>query len=70
MFRLKVIGLIVVVGLLTGCAYFETKPSEVSFAPRFEGKYLTDVPLSEKWTDTKVLNYNYGHFTFPPPGRL
>ena len=54
-------------GLLTGCSYFETKPCEVSFTPRFEGKYLTDVPLSDKWTDTKVLNYNYGHFTFPPP---
>jgi len=55
--------------LLSGCSYL-TGPQEVYyFAPEAEkeGRYLEEVPLSDKWNKVKVLDYSYGHFTFPPP---
>jgi len=30
-------------------------------------KHLTSLPLSDKWTEVKLLDYSYGRFSFPPP---
>jgi hypothetical protein len=69
--NIKVINLAFVICLLSGCAFFQGPAGEYPFisggeTEKAQGRYLTNVPLSEDWSEVRVLNYSPGNFSFPP----
>jgi len=70
---LSIIGVLWLMGALgSGCTSLGTLlEPPTPFGPpskgELKGRHLTQVPLSKKWTEVKILDYS-SRFTFPPPG--